>query len=206
MIDAVSYLIASFLDFCPIVLNSSFDNITFCIAVFSPIISLGFTRYPLPLTSSRQPGTSVGTLYTVTNTTDYHTIIKNIIICNTTKMKDKLIAILIYVVMFIPVASIGIFFVILTMLIPSKINTFGRIVSICALKCLFVRVTFNGEIPKKVEIKIGIQTPIYSEVISGLEDEQDAIVGDWEKQISDAKKSGSRGSSLKKILWMIRSK
>ena len=64
----------------------------------------------------------------------------------------------------------------------------------------------NGEIPKRVEIKIGIQTPIYSEVISGLEDEQDAIVGDWEKQISDAKKSGSKGSSLKKILWMIRSK
>jgi|TARA_Y100000310_G_scaffold43983_1_gene40915 hypothetical protein len=31
-----------------------------------------------------QPGTSIATLYTVTNTTDYHTIVKNIIICNTT--------------------------------------------------------------------------------------------------------------------------
>ena len=31
-----------------------------------------------------QPGTSIGTLYTVTNTNDYYTIVKNIIICNTT--------------------------------------------------------------------------------------------------------------------------
>ena len=31
-----------------------------------------------------QPGTSIGTLYTVTNTNDYYTIVKNIIVCNTT--------------------------------------------------------------------------------------------------------------------------
>ena len=31
-----------------------------------------------------QPATSIGTLYTVTNTNDYYTIVKNIIVCNTT--------------------------------------------------------------------------------------------------------------------------
>ena len=60
--------------------------------------------------------------------------------------------------------------------------------------------------PKRVEIEVGIQTPIYSEVISGIEYEQDAVVGDWEKLIADSKKNSGKGSSLKKILWMIRSK
>ncbi len=31
-----------------------------------------------------QPSTSVAALYTVTNTSDYYTIVKNIIVCNTT--------------------------------------------------------------------------------------------------------------------------
>ena len=31
-----------------------------------------------------QPATYIGTLYTVTNTNDYYTIVKNIIVCNTT--------------------------------------------------------------------------------------------------------------------------
>jgi hypothetical protein len=31
-----------------------------------------------------QPATSIATLYTVTNTNDYYTIVKNIIVCNTT--------------------------------------------------------------------------------------------------------------------------
>ena len=60
--------------------------------------------------------------------------------------------------------------------------------------------------PKRVEIEVGIQTPIYSEVISGIEYEQDAVVGDWEKLIADSKKNSGKGSSLKKILWMIRTK
>ena len=66
--------------------------------------------------------------------------------------------------------------------------------------------TLNGQDPIKVEVKIGIQTPIYSEVISGLENGQEVVVGDWEKLLADAANSGSKGSSLKKILWMIRSK
>jgi len=62
------------------------------------------------------------------------------------------------------------------------------------------------EVPNKREIKVGIQTPIYSEIISGLENGQEVVVGDWEKQLADAANSVSKGSSLKKILWMLRSK
>ena len=32
------------------------------------------------------------------------------------------------------------------------------------------------------------------------------VVGDWKKLLADAESSGKKGSSLKKILWMIRSK
>ena len=45
-----------------------------------------------------------------------------------------------------------------------------------------------------------------SEIISGLENGQEVVVGDWEKLLADAANSGGKGSSLKKILWMIRSK
>ena len=63
-------------------------------------------------------------------------------------MKDKIISIIIYIGMFVPLASIGILFVLFTILIPSKMNFFGRITSICVLRCLFVRLKINGTIPK----------------------------------------------------------
>ncbi len=64
----------------------------------------------------------------------------------------------------------------------------------------------TGEIPTKMPVKIGIQTPIHTEIISGLEHEQEVVVGDWEKLLADAENSKKKGSALKKILWMIRSK
>jgi len=63
-------------------------------------------------------------------------------------MKDKIICIIIYIGMFVPLASIGILFVFLTILMPSKMNLFGRIASICVLKCLFVKLKINGTIPQ----------------------------------------------------------
>jgi HlyD family secretion protein len=64
----------------------------------------------------------------------------------------------------------------------------------------------NDELPEEIEIKTGIQTPIYIEVLAGLVVDQEVIIGDWEKLIKEAKESKTKGSSLKKILWMIRSK
>lgn len=62
------------------------------------------------------------------------------------------------------------------------------------------------EIPTEVPVKIGIQTPIHAEILSGLEPEQDVVVGDWEKVLAEFEKSGKKGSTLRSILWMIRSK
>ena len=50
--------------------------------------------------------------------------------------------------MFVPLTTIGILFVLLTILIPSKMNLFGRMTGICVLKCLFVKLKINGTIPK----------------------------------------------------------
>jgi HlyD family secretion protein len=67
-------------------------------------------------------------------------------------------------------------------------------------------VILNVGYPEKVEVKAGIQTPIYTEILSGLEPKQEVIVGDWEKLLEEANQSKEKGSALKKILWMIRSK
>ena len=62
------------------------------------------------------------------------------------------------------------------------------------------------EVPIELPVTVGVQTPIHSEILSILEPHKKVIIGDWEKQLADAKKSNSKSSSLKKILWMIRSK
>ncbi|GJL78215.1 MAG: secretion protein HlyD [Nitrospinaceae bacterium] len=68
----------------------------------------------------------------------------------------------------------------------------------------FVVISENG-VPRKVPIETGIENAIYTEVISGLEPGQEAILGDWEKILAEA--SGKKkGSSLRKILWLIQSK
>ena len=67
-------------------------------------------------------------------------------------------------------------------------------------------VLLNNEIPEEIEIEVGIQTPIYTQILSGLNPDQEVIVGDWEKLLAEAEESNKKGSSLRKILWMIRSK
>ena len=67
-------------------------------------------------------------------------------------------------------------------------------------------VILNGDIPEKVDVKTGIQTPIYIEILSGLEPKKEVIIGNWEKLLEQANQSKEKGSALKKILWMIRSK
>ena len=62
-------------------------------------------------------------------------------------MKDKIISIIIYLGMFLPLIFIGILFVSLSILIPSKMNIFGRITSIAVLKCFFIKLKINGRIP-----------------------------------------------------------
>ncbi len=65
-------------------------------------------------------------------------------------------------------------------------------------------VILKNDQPEKVRIKTGIKNPIHIQIISGLNPDDEVILGDWEKILQEAKEKKS--SSLRKILWMIRSK
>ena len=60
--------------------------------------------------------------------------------------------------------------------------------------------------PEKIAVKTGIRNPIHVLIVSGLIPGDQVILGDWEKALEEAKNASTTGSSLKKILWMIRSK
>lgn len=65
-------------------------------------------------------------------------------------------------------------------------------------------VLLKNDQPEKVRVKTGIKNPIDIQILSGLSQGDEAILGDWEKILEESRKKKS--SSLKKILWMIRSK
>ena len=69
----------------------------------------------------------------------------------------------------------------------------------------FAMVLMN-EKPEKLLVKTGIKNPIFVQILSGLSPGDRVILGDWEKVLEEAKNSSEKSSSLKKILWMIRSK
>ena len=64
----------------------------------------------------------------------------------------------------------------------------------------------KNEKPEKLLVKTGIKNPIFVQILSGLSPGDRVILGDWEKVLEEAKNSSEKSSSLKKILWMIRSK
>ncbi len=66
----------------------------------------------------------------------------------------------------------------------------------------FAVVLKNGQ-PEKIRVKTGISNPIHVRIISGLNTGEEVILGDWEKILKESEEKKS--SSLKKILWMIRS-
>jgi HlyD family secretion protein len=70
----------------------------------------------------------------------------------------------------------------------------------------FYVVILEDGLPKKIPIDIGIENPIHTQVLSGLDAGQKVILGDWEKLLAEAENQNKKGSSMKKILWMIRSK
>jgi len=65
-------------------------------------------------------------------------------------------------------------------------------------------VLLKNDQPEKVRVKTGIKNPIDVQILSGLSPGDEVILGDWEKILEESRKKKS--SSLRKILWMIRSK
>ncbi len=69
----------------------------------------------------------------------------------------------------------------------------------------YVVILADGK-PVKTPVETGIENPIHTQILSGLEADQKVILGDWEKLMAEAGNKKDKGSALKKILWMIRSK
>ncbi len=66
-------------------------------------------------------------------------------------------------------------------------------------------IILENEKPKKAHIKVGIRNPIYSQVISGLTNKQEVIVGDWEKIEALFNPKNDNGS-FRKMIWFLRAK
>jgi HlyD family secretion protein len=66
-------------------------------------------------------------------------------------------------------------------------------------------IILESEMPKKARIKPGIRNPIYSQIISGLEKDQEVIVGDW-KEIQEAFNPKNDNGTFRKMIWLLRAK
>jgi len=68
----------------------------------------------------------------------------------------------------------------------------------------FFAVVWKNDQPEKIRVKTGIKNPIDIQIVGGLKPDDEVILGDWEKILKESQED--KGSSLRKILWMIRSK
>ncbi|MFQ5672999.1 MAG: efflux RND transporter periplasmic adaptor subunit [Nitrospinales bacterium] len=67
-------------------------------------------------------------------------------------------------------------------------------------------IVLAGGRPKKIPVASGAQTPIYMQLVSGVKQGQKLVVGDWEKILNKEDSSKDKKSTLRRILWMLRSK
>jgi HlyD family secretion protein len=63
-----------------------------------------------------------------------------------------------------------------------------------------------NDLPEEVPVKLGVQNPIHTQVVSGLEAGQEVLVGDWEKILADHQKGNDKMSTIRKMLFILRSK
>jgi HlyD family secretion protein len=67
-------------------------------------------------------------------------------------------------------------------------------------------IILEEQMPKKARIFTGIRNPIYAQILSGLKNDQEVIVGDWEKIQAVFNPSSDTGSSFRKMVWFLRAK
>ena len=60
--------------------------------------------------------------------------------------------------------------------------------------------------PNEIPVTTGIHNPIHIQVLTGLDMGQEILVGDWEKTLEQYEQSKDKSSTLRRILWLIRSK
>jgi len=64
----------------------------------------------------------------------------------------------------------------------------------------------QGGMPNEIPVTTGIHNTIHIQVLTGLDMGQEILVGDWEKTVEQYEKSKDKSSTLRRILWLIRSK
>ncbi len=69
----------------------------------------------------------------------------------------------------------------------------------------FVAILEN-DLPKEIPVKTGVKNPINVQIISGLEPQQVVLIGDWEKILEEYKKGKDKMSTIRKMLFLLRSK
>ena len=60
--------------------------------------------------------------------------------------------------------------------------------------------------PEEIEIKTGIQNPIHTQILSGLKVNDELVAGDWDKIKKREESELKKKSTLRKMLWFLRSK
>ncbi|QPJ65900.1 MAG: efflux RND transporter periplasmic adaptor subunit [Candidatus Nitrohelix vancouverensis] len=70
----------------------------------------------------------------------------------------------------------------------------------------FVAILNDEGMPEEVPVTTGLNNPIHIEIKEGLNPGQKVVLGDWEKTLEEALASKDKGSTMRKILWMIRSR
>lgn len=69
----------------------------------------------------------------------------------------------------------------------------------------FAAILVNRE-PKEIPVTTGVRNPIHVQILSGLKADQEVLIGDWETLWEDYQKGEDNMSTIRKILFIIRSK
>ena len=69
----------------------------------------------------------------------------------------------------------------------------------------FAAILVNDE-PKEVAVTTGVRNPIHVQVLSGLKEGQNVLIGDWETLWEEYQKRDDNMSTIRKMLFILRSK
>ena len=60
--------------------------------------------------------------------------------------------------------------------------------------------------PKEVPVTTGVRNPIHTQILSGLEADQEVLIGDWQALWEEHQKGDNNMSTIRKMLFILRSK
>jgi HlyD family secretion protein len=69
----------------------------------------------------------------------------------------------------------------------------------------YAAILVNNE-PKEVPVTTGVRNPIHIQILSGLEADQEVLIGDWQTLWEEHQKGDDNMSTIRKMLFILRSK